>query len=75
MGLGIVIYTCNPTYSGGGGRRISVQGQQGGSMRPYLKNTQRKGWNVAQVVHMSCSSSSSCCAEGGCMSLGWSVPR
>jgi hypothetical protein len=27
MGQGVVVYTCNPSYSGVGGRRITVPGK------------------------------------------------
>jgi hypothetical protein len=32
----VIPYTCNPSYKGGRGRRIMIQGCQ--KARPYLKN-------------------------------------
>jgi hypothetical protein len=43
----MVAYACNPSYLGGEGGRITVQGEPGQSRRPYLKNKLK---NMAQVV-------------------------
>jgi hypothetical protein len=51
VGLDMVGLTCNPSYTGGGGRRIVVQGQQEQMIRPYLKNKRKhKDWGRTQVV-------------------------
>jgi hypothetical protein len=44
----IVIYNCNPSYAGGGGKRIVDQGQPPAkSKRPSLNNMlKQKGWHV-----------------------------
>jgi hypothetical protein len=37
---GVVVYACNPSYTGDIGRRMEVQGQpQAKSLRPYQKRT------------------------------------
>jgi hypothetical protein len=36
---GMVAHACNPSYEGGRGARILVQGQLGKSTRPYLINS------------------------------------
>jgi hypothetical protein len=39
----MVPYICNPSYAGGMGRRMEVQGQPGAkNTRPYLKNNKSK---------------------------------
>jgi hypothetical protein len=35
LGLGVVVYACDPSYLGGGIRKITSRGQL---VRPYLKN-------------------------------------
>jgi hypothetical protein len=43
---GVVVHIYNPSYSEGGGRRITTQGQARKRARPYLKNKlkAKKGW-------------------------------
>jgi hypothetical protein len=36
--LGVAVHTHDPSYSGGGGRKIRIGGQPGKSVRPYPKN-------------------------------------
>jgi hypothetical protein len=46
---GCVAHACNPSYLGGGGRRIlSLRTAQTKLVRPYLKN--KRSGSVAQVV-------------------------
>jgi hypothetical protein len=45
MGPGVMVPTCNPSYSGGKDRRISVQAQPGKSYRYLIsKQKQNKNW-------------------------------
>jgi hypothetical protein len=43
---GMVVHACNPSYTGGIGRRITIRGMPlAKNERPYLKsNGSRKGW-------------------------------
>jgi hypothetical protein len=44
-GPGMVVHACNPRYSGGGGRRITVLEYLGKvSLRSYLKNKLKVKW-------------------------------
>jgi hypothetical protein len=39
LALGMAVHTCNPSYSGGEGRRISIsRSAKAKLVRPYLKN-------------------------------------
>jgi hypothetical protein len=43
--LGVVVHACGPSHLGGGGRRITVRGQQKVSLSLYLKlNLKQKDW-------------------------------
>jgi hypothetical protein len=47
----LVTPSCDPSYSGGIGRRIRVRGWPRHKVRSYMKNKEsKKGWVVAQVV-------------------------
>jgi hypothetical protein len=51
----MVAHTCNPSYAGGGGRRIVVSGWPGQKWETLSGKQTKKDWGVAQVVkHLSC---------------------
>jgi hypothetical protein len=46
-----VVQACNPSYSGGRGRRIKVQEQLGKRVRPYLKIKAERAGEVSHPQH------------------------